>query len=195
MRACAVDAINTAQSIGMHRWDQYPHSNPVLLGLWKRIWWTCFNRDIGVAVAHGLPCMINMHDFDVHPVTPEDFIEEIGMQADTQAIPYAKQEIVFYIEQTKVMETLRVINEDYYAKDRLQQTTTGLITEREESRRIHPALPGIKVPPIIYQGNYHDRSMALINQWLERTPSIVAYDVDDVQGHQFWPAFLHILFL
>ena len=66
MRSCTVDAINTAQSLGMHRWyvggnpvkkppwrkdrrektnclrDHYPTDDVTRVRLWKRIWWTCF---------------------------------------------------------------------------------------------------------------------------------------------------------
>ncbi|KAH7072088.1 fungal-specific transcription factor domain-containing protein [Paraphoma chrysanthemicola] len=194
MRACAVDAINTAQSIGMHRWDQYPRSDPVLVGLWKRIWWTCCNRDVGVAINHGLPCMINLHDSDVHPISYQDFIEEPGKQWDTQSTPYPEQELVFFIEQTKLMEGLHVIVDDHHAKNRLQELTVGLIAEREAAIRYNATLPGVRIAPAGSIGDYQDRSLRLIKEWFQHVPAVVAYDVDDIQGHQFWPGYLHILF-
>jgi hypothetical protein len=30
---------------------------------------------------------------------------------------------------------------------------------------------------------------------MDECPEITRYDVDDVRGHEFWPAFLHVLHL
>ncbi|CAK7210310.1 hypothetical protein SEUCBS140593_000790 [Sporothrix eucalyptigena] len=206
MRSCAVDAINTAQSIGMHRWDQYPkqpgqHGNrdkgkgfgKAELGLWKRIWWSCVNRDVGVAVAHGLPCMLSLDDSDVHPLTPHDFNEDPSGAAGGQWASYSEAEVLFMIEQTRVAEALRHIHNQYFVQQKLQLRLTGSIAAREEQLMLGPSVPaphsgGLK------PDNYNDAGLRLCREWLANVPAAVQYDVDDVQGHRFWPAFLHILY-
>ncbi|KAK7427362.1 hypothetical protein QQZ08_006131 [Neonectria magnoliae] len=197
MRSCAVDAINTAQSIGMHRWDQYPRSDPVLLGLWKRIWWSCVNRDVGVAVAHGLPTMTTLSEFDVHPLTPEDFDEGTPTPhaPGTKQYGYSETEIMFMIEQTKIAEALHHIHDTYFVKQRLQQPTTGSIMAREEQIARGSMLPGQKSRSLENPDDYQDDGLTLCRIWLRRVPKAVQYNIDDVQGHSFWPAFLHLLYL
>ncbi|KAL1903153.1 hypothetical protein Sste5346_000437 [Sporothrix stenoceras] len=222
MRSCAVDAINTAQSIGMHRWDQYPRQRDaskanVELGLWKRIWWSCVNRDVGVAVAHGLPCMLSLDDSDVHPLTPHDFNEDPTGAAGGQWASYSEAEVLFMIEQTRVAEALRHIHNQYFVQQKLQLRLTGSIAAREEQlgssfsrRSTHhygshaghgttgdahgvptSSMPG---PVGLRPDNYNDAGLRLCREWLANVPAAVQYDVDDVQGHRFWPAFLHILY-
>ncbi|KAK7416594.1 hypothetical protein QQX98_005065 [Neonectria punicea] len=189
MRSCAVDAINTAQSIGMHRWDQYPRSDPVLLGLWKRIWWSCVNRDVGVAVAHGLPTMTTLSEFD-------DFNEGAPTphSPGTKRYGYSETEIMFMIEQTKIAEALHHIHDTYFVKQRLQQSTTGSIMAREEQIARGSMLPGQKSRSLENPDDYQDDGLTLCRIWLRRVPKAVQYNIDDVQGHSFWPAFLHLLY-
>ncbi|KJR80511.1 uncharacterized protein SPSK_10615 [Sporothrix schenckii 1099-18] len=228
MRSCAVDAINTAQSIGMHRWDQYPRQTDASvskanaeLGLWKRIWWSCVNRDVGVAVGHGLPCMISLDDSDVHPLTPHDFNEDPTGAAGGQWASYSEAEVLFMIEQTRVAEAMRHIHNQYFVQQKLQLRLTGSIAAREE--QLGGSFPGrtnyhdssthnqgshtghgttgsqsTSAPLSSVAGlrsdNYNDAGLRLCREWLANVPAAVQYDVDDVQGHRFWPAFLHILY-
>lgn len=228
MRSCAVDAINTAQSIGMHRWDQYPRQREqrdaskanVDLGLWKRIWWSCVNRDVGVAVAHSLPCMLSLDDSDVHPLTPHDFNEDPTGAAGGQWASYSEAEVLFMIEQTRVAEALRQIHNQYFVQQKLQLRLTGSIATREEQldsnfsgRSAHhhgphaghadhgtagdthgAASSSTSGPVGLRPDNYNDAGLRLCREWLANVPGAVQYDVDDVQGHRFWPAFLHILY-
>ncbi|KAF2095552.1 hypothetical protein NA57DRAFT_44441, partial [Rhizodiscina lignyota] len=194
MRACAVDAINTAQSIGMHRWDQYPRSDPVLRGLWKRVWWTCFMRDVGVATSHGLPCIISLSEFDVHFLVAEDFSEEPHVPPDQQQYPYSNAEISFFIEQAKIMEMLHLIQSEHITRFRLHSNTIGPIADRQSGGTEMEYPPGVKNIRLDYEDDYHDQSLKLLKQWFETVPEAVRYDVDDIQGHRFWPAFLHILY-
>ncbi|CAK7236366.1 hypothetical protein SBRCBS47491_009613 [Sporothrix bragantina] len=206
MRSCAVDAINTAQSIGMHRWDQYPgrggqHGDRdrgtgferADLGLWKRIWWSCVNRDVGVAVAHGLPCMLSLDDSDVHPLTPHDFNEDPSGAAGGQWASYSEAEVLFMIEQTRVAEALRHIHNQYFVQQKLQLRLTGSIAAREEQLANGPPVPAPHTSGL-RPDNYNDAGLRLCREWLANVPAAVQYDVDDVQGHRFWPAFLHILY-
>ena len=136
--------------------------------------------------------MINIRDSDVHPIGSRDFIEELGKQWDTQSIAYSEQEIHFFIEQTKLMEGLHVIVDEHHAKNRLQKSTAGLIAEREAAIRYNASLPGVRMPPSSSVSDYQDLNLRLVRDWLDHVPSVVSYDVDDIQGHQFWPGFLHI---
>ena len=106
MRGCAAEAINIAQSIGMNRWlaatlctlktdtersyrDQYPKNDPILRGVWKRLWWGCTVRvfissssilslnflqvrDAMVATAHGLPLILRLSESDIYPLTHDE---------------------------------------------------------------------------------------------------------------------------
>ncbi|UPK95757.1 hypothetical protein LCI18_006692 [Fusarium solani-melongenae] len=200
MRSCAVDAINTAQSIGMHRWDHYPKDDLVLGRLWKRIWWTCFNRDVAVAVSHGLPCIISLSDFDVYPLTTEDFIEEPEVAEHLHRYPYQPIEVAFSIEVIRVAEALHHIHQEHFVTQHLQKPVTGSIAEREANLASlrdlgqSPLPPGEKGVRIGFPDDYNDHGVRLCRDWLDRVPQALKYDVNDIQKHEFWPAFLHILY-
>lgn len=63
----------------------------------------------------------------------------------------------------------------------------------ESGQRLPP--PGIKGLSNDSMDGYNDDGLRLCQQWLKNVSQIVRYDVDDVHCHQFWPAFLHILYL
>ncbi|OIW22563.1 hypothetical protein CONLIGDRAFT_697198 [Coniochaeta ligniaria NRRL 30616] len=194
MRSCVVDALNTAQSIGMHRWDHYPQNDPATVGVWKRTWWSCFNRDVFVGVAHGLPSTLSFSEFDVPPLSPEDFDEEPGVQEGLRRYPHSNMEIRFFIEQTRVMEALHHIHRGFFVRQRLHDHMTGSIAQREASCKRKAVAPGAKADQEWYPDSYQDEGLLLCRDWLEQLPDILQYDVDDVRGHKFWPAFLHILY-
>ncbi|KAH6670253.1 fungal-specific transcription factor domain-containing protein [Plectosphaerella plurivora] len=198
MRSCAVDAINTAQSLGMHRWDHYPSDNLALSRIWKRVWWTCFNRDAVIAAAHGLPCILSLSDFDVHPLTPEDFDEQNHLPVHLRRWQHTPAEVAFSIEVIKVAETLHHVHTAHFVALHLQPSLSTSISGRESYLRslshggMDPSPPGISAARIGFP-DYNDLSIQLCRQWMDTCPESVRYDVDDVRGHEFWPAFLHVL--
>ncbi len=189
MRSCAVDAINTAQSVGLHRWDHYPQ-NSADRGLWKRIWWTCVNRDVGVGVGHGLPCMLTLDGTDVPALTARDFNEDRNGAPGGQWQSYSEAEVYFAIELTRISEGLRHIHDRYFVQPRLHQRLTGSIASREQVE----ARPGTRLAGGLGPDDYEDVGLQLCRAWLANVPPAMQYDVDDVQGHQFWPAFMHLLY-
>ncbi|KAF5010125.1 hypothetical protein FDECE_3711 [Fusarium decemcellulare] len=200
MRSCAVDAINTAQSMGMHRWGHYPKDDLVLARLWKRVWWTCFNRDVAVAASHGLPCIISISDFDVHPLTEDDFNEEPNTAEHLRRHPYEPVEVAFSMEITRIAEALHHIHQAHFVKQHLQKPMTGSIAEREANLASlraggqEPMSSGLEMMKIRSPDDYNDKGIPLCRDWLGRVPQVLKYEMDDIQKHEFWPAFAHILF-
>lgn len=186
------------------------------MGVWKRTWWSCFvcccplsrlgldairrrltnmkNRDVGVGVAHGLPSALSVLDFDVPPLSVEDFNEEPGVPRDLQRYPHSEVEIRFFMHQTRVMEALHHIHRDFFVRQRLHDHMTGSISQREASLKRKAVAPGAKADKEWFPDSYQDEGLLLCRDWLEQLPEVVQYDVDDVRGHRFWPAFLHILY-
>ncbi|KAH8810614.1 fungal-specific transcription factor domain-containing protein [Xylogone sp. PMI_703] len=194
MRGCAMNALNIAQSIGMSRWAHYPRDDPILRGVWKRIWWGCVVRDANVAMAHGLPTMLTLDSHDIHPLAPEDFVEEPGFQYDNQAFPYPQEEVSFYIHQAKVSELLGIVHSAQYHMYKLRTDTTGSIAKREAAINDHNPYFRRYYDPVPYSEDTMIECTRACEEWYCNLPPELQYDVDDIQGHRFWPAYLHILF-
>jgi hypothetical protein len=135
--------------------------------------------------------MLNPDDFDVHPLNKEDFVEDLERSGYLLRYPYTDPEVSFMMEQTKVMEAQHHIHSHYFIKQRLQPQMTGSIAEREAF--LGSSSVNI-VRRISYPESFRDHGLLLCKQWLKSIPETVKYDVDDVQNHQFWLAFLHILY-
>lgn len=146
---------------------------------------------MGVATFHGVPCVLRPSDHDVHFLEPSDWVED---ESGHQQCSYDPVEIAFFVEQVKVMEIQHEIHMTSYLRHRLQRTSTGAIGKRQAIEPSFAAPPGIKQPPTVYQDDYNDRSFVLSREWLKQVPDLAWYDVDDIRGHRFWPAFLHMLF-
>ncbi|KAI8711054.1 Zn(2)-C6 fungal-type domain-containing protein [Fusarium sp. LHS14.1] len=68
-------AVNTAQTIGMHRSTKGMAMGPKEYRLWKKIWWLLFIRDRQLASGMGKPMMIDERDCDVQELTLDDFVD------------------------------------------------------------------------------------------------------------------------
>ncbi|KAI9828486.1 MAG: Transcriptional activator of fatty acid utilization [Phylliscum demangeonii] len=81
--------------------------------LWKRIWWTLFNRDRSVAVALGRPMHINTDDSDVEMVTEDDFLED----EDGQPADYApdRVHVQFFLQYVKLCEIMGLVLSQQYS--------------------------------------------------------------------------------
>jgi hypothetical protein len=152
-------------------------------------------------VSHGLPCLLSESEFDVHPLTIEDFNEQPDVPVHLQRWAHQDVEIAFSIGVIKVAEALHYIHSAHFVTQHLQRSMTKAIAERESGLATLVEL-GQNVPPPGSKGirplpldQYDDDGLKLCRQWLETVPPAVRYSVDDVQNHQFWPAFLHILYL
>lgn len=155
-----------------------------------------------VAVSHGLPCVLNIGDFDVQPLCEEDFDEQPGLPSHAQQWRHSRVEIAFSIQAAKVAEALHHIHTSFFVRQRLQSSRTGSIAEREshllsvKRSRQDPSLQFEESEFSSRDGDgYTDQGIRLCLRWLDEHPERVAYNVDDVQRHEFWPGFLHILFL
>lgn len=148
-----------------------------------------------MAVAHGLPCILSLEDFDIPPLSLEDFTEEqdsTSHQTPLQA--YTAAEAFFSIEMVKVAEALHHIHSVHYVRRHLQQRMTRSIADRAAVLQHATYPPGIRVVSGALD-TYNDEGIQLCRQWLRQVPIAVKYDVDDIRNHTFWPSFLHILFL
>jgi hypothetical protein len=139
--------------------------------------------------------VLSLRGSDVHFVEVADFSEEPGVHPAYQQHAYTETEIMFFVEQTKVMEMLHVIHCDNFSRFRLQKTTIGFIADRRRGVQFYRPRPGVRGPSDQSADDYMDRSIILLREWYDNVPEAVRYQVDDVQGHRFWPAFLHILYL
>lgn len=139
--------------------------------------------------------MLKLSECDVHPLTTNDFIEEVGRSPDKQTFPYTLEEMNFYIGEVKLCEMLGAVSTKQYCSCRLQASMTGSLSQRE-------AVVGTG------QGDFHERRHPLNEQdifndgfdqqleaWLTNCAPGLHYDVDDIQKHRFLPAVLHIIFL
>lgn len=149
-------------------------------------------RDATVATAHGLPLVIRYSEFDVPPLTAEDFIEEEGaFSAISQTYAYSVDEISFYIHHARLSELLGAVHTENYCNNRINRAMAGSITSREaflaleEGQGTHMSTPKLS-------SDEHGRYAAA---WYANVPPELQYNVDDIQEHRFWPAYLHILFL
>ncbi|KAL2209404.1 hypothetical protein CC79DRAFT_1367587 [Sarocladium strictum] len=205
MRSCVADSISTAHSMGMHRWSHYPKDDIVLTRIWKRVWWTCFNRDAVVASSHGLPCLLSSDEFDVHPLTPDDFNEEPDVHLSLQTRPPQPDETAYSIEVVKVSEALHHIHSSISLAKQLQSNLTKTITGRTMQLALTKH-SGVDAEPFATDsafadllsaasGDFKDVGLRLCREWLNSLPQVAQYDVDDVQNHRFWPGFLHVLYL
>jgi hypothetical protein len=66
-------AISLAHTIGLHRDPAKTPMIPRKQRLWKRVWWSCLMRDRLVALGMRRPTRIKSEDFDVPPLTEDDF--------------------------------------------------------------------------------------------------------------------------
>ncbi|KAM6529435.1 hypothetical protein FALCPG4_007571 [Fusarium falciforme] len=66
-------ALSLAQVLGLHRNPEHLDVSPEMKCLRKRIWWSCFVRDRLLALGLRRPARIRVDDFDVPPLTFDDF--------------------------------------------------------------------------------------------------------------------------
>ncbi|KAL2151863.1 hypothetical protein VTH82DRAFT_5047 [Thermothelomyces myriococcoides] len=66
-------AISLAHTIGLHRDPAKTPMIPRKQKLWKRVWWSCLMRDRLVALGMRRPTRIKSEDFDVPPLSEDDF--------------------------------------------------------------------------------------------------------------------------
>lgn len=130
----------------------------------------------------------------MHPLTPDDFNEQQILPPNH--VTYSTQEVAFMLEQPRVMEIQYYVYTECFAKRRLQQQTTGSILDRERYLESEMISPGSRATcPNDLPDSFRDNGFLLGKRWLGQVPDSLKYDVDDIQGHEFWPAFLHVLYL
>lgn len=186
--------------------QQYP-KDPIQRGLWKRIWWGCVVspnmiqtilsshapqiRDATVSTAHDVPLMLNNSDFDVPPLTADDFAEQSGPGSAGQIRPYSTEEISFYIHQARLTESMGAVHTRHWRQNRVDPVSVGSIGSREAV--IGSAAVGVPPAAPLWPGP--DDFSVTAASWYSSLPPELQYNVDDIQGHRFWPAYLHMLFL
>lgn len=81
--------------------------------MWKRIWWTLFDRDRSVAVALGRPVHINTDDSDVEMISEDDFIED----EDDQPAEYPPDplHVQFFLQYVKLCEIMGLVLSQQYS--------------------------------------------------------------------------------
>ena len=155
------------------------------------------NRDIGVSVAHALPSLLKLSDFDVPFVTPEDFVEEPDVAPPLRSYAHPDDEVSFFIQLSKVLEALHDIHSNHFVRHRLCAPMAVSITQREARASRQPSTPGTKAPMHELERaeeHYKDEGLVLCILWLQQLPENMRYDTEDIRSHKFWPAFLHIMF-
>ncbi|OAL17361.1 hypothetical protein AYO22_11728 [Fonsecaea multimorphosa] len=195
MRGCAVNALNMAECIGMNRWDQYPRSDRVETGLWKRVWWGCIVRDCMASTAHGLPRASNLLECDVPALEFDDFVEEGGFSIGGQVSPYTLEEMHFYMEEITLCDLMGDIFSQLYIRHRLQATTRGSLWTRIASPNNTPgqSMQGT-YPRVQADDGLNNEWDQCLQSWYSSIPPELEYDVNDVQSHRFLRAFLQVLF-
>lgn len=106
-------AIGLAQGFGLHRdVTNSPGLTNTEKKIWRRVWWTLFEKDRNVAIAFGRPTSIDLNDCDVPMLTIDDFNEdEPGYPS-----PYPLNELqaLYYIHLVKLAEITGIIIKNQY---------------------------------------------------------------------------------
>ncbi|KAI9795029.1 MAG: Transcriptional activator of fatty acid utilization [Peltula sp. TS41687] len=119
-----------AQGSGMHRSVEGSQLSRADKRLWKRIWWTLFNRDRSVAVALGRPVHINTDDSDVPMISEDDFIED----EDDQRAEYPPDSlhVQFFLQYVKLCEIMGlVLSQEYSPASRAKRHKTIELTHSD----------------------------------------------------------------
>lgn len=151
-------------------------------------------RDVAVSASHNLPCMLRPTDHDVHVLDESDWVEQFQTDVGTLRHSYDPMEVEFFIEMVKVMEVWQNILNLNFTRYGLQATSTGYISQRQAASTSLALPTSGKQPNTGDPDDYNDFTLTMAREWYNQTPPSLAYDVEDARGHQFWPAFLHILF-
>ncbi|KAF5012924.1 hypothetical protein FDECE_1035 [Fusarium decemcellulare] len=87
-------AVTFAQSLGMHRSLAQRGMSPRLTSIWKRIWWSIYDRDRHAAAALGCPCRIRDEDCDIEPLSESDLL--VDSNVDEGLLPVQEPYHVAY---------------------------------------------------------------------------------------------------
>ncbi|WYZ38421.1 hypothetical protein EsH8_III_000335 [Colletotrichum jinshuiense] len=124
-------AVRTAFGMGMHRDNTPSNLNIMDKRLWTRLWWTLFQFDVLVSMAHGRPQAINLEDSDV-PMLEEHHFDNAPDAEATFTIQHTQLCIIF----SKAMRKRAALRST--AEDRAKATReadvalAGLITNLPE---------------------------------------------------------------
>ncbi|KAK2056444.1 fungal-specific transcription factor domain-containing protein [Colletotrichum caudatum] len=141
-------AVRTAFGMGMHR-DASPSClNIMSKTLWTRLWWTLYQFDVLVAMAHGRPQAINLDESDV-PMIEEHNLTDMPESETTFVIQHTRLCIIFSRAMRKRV-ALRSTAEDRAKSTREADTALAeLMTSLPE--RLQPS----QSEPDIWQATFH----------------------------------------
>ena|SRR5690349_24104250 len=144
-----------------------------------------------VATSHGLPLIVHLSESNVPALTRDDFIEELGCTLENPEFPYSQTAVSFFIEEIKLCQILRLTftfpDKAFKLKlstPRRSDQELGIIDDDGEHADAES-----------YYNARHKECDRRLEEWYNNLPLEMQYDPDDIQKHQFWPAYLHLMFL
>ncbi|KAJ0166411.1 Acetamidase regulatory protein [Colletotrichum tanaceti] len=141
-------AARTAFGMGMHR-DAMPSSlNFMDKRLWMRLWWTLYQFDVLVAMAHGRPQAINLDESDV-PMIQEHHLEDTPEAEATFIVQHTRLCIIF----AKAMRKRVALRSS--AEDRVKATREADIALAELVTNLPERLQLPQGEPDIWQSTFH----------------------------------------
>ncbi|CDK27985.1 unnamed protein product [Kuraishia capsulata CBS 1993] len=158
-------AISVAQGFGFQRNIQYSkYISEADKKVWRRVWWSLFLRDRGVAVGFGRPVVIDLEDCDVPMVTEDDFDEsEPGLPSK---YPKNRVSIDFFIHSVKLAELIGLVLRQQYS------------VRAEETR-------GLGRLPVVRNCDM------LMGNWLENLPPSLQYMINDPTRQNMYSAMIN----
>ncbi|KAK2044872.1 fungal-specific transcription factor domain-containing protein [Colletotrichum somersetense] len=141
-------AVRTAFGMGMHR-DASPSCLNIMdKTLWTRLWWTLYQFDVLVAMAHGRPQAINLDESDV-PMIEEHHLTDMPEAESTFVIQHTRLCIIF----SKAMRKRVALRST--AEDRAKATREADTALAELMTSLPDRLQLSQSEPDIWQATFH----------------------------------------
>lgn len=107
-------AIGLAQGFGFHRDVSKSPLSQNEKKVWRRVWWSLFEKDRNVAIAFGRPVVIDLNDCDVPMLTIDDFDENDPEQGIVSPYPVNEKHALYFIHLVKLAEITGIILRHQY---------------------------------------------------------------------------------
>jgi hypothetical protein len=144
-------AISLSYTIGLHKDPEKSDMDQNKKRLWKRIWWSCFMRDLLVALGMRRPTRVKYEEYDMPILTEDDFelsplsknvtiisldctlARDVDAQRELAQMCIAKAKLCICIShvlsvQYSVRRVVHVLAQCSYQRNRINQTRSSTVT-------------------------------------------------------------------
>ncbi|KAJ3548174.1 hypothetical protein NM208_g1137 [Fusarium decemcellulare] len=135
-------AVTFAQSLGMHRTLAQRGMSPRLTSIWKRIWWSIYDRDRHAAAALGCPCRIRDEDCDIEPLSEYDLL--VDSNVDEGLLPVQEPyHVAYFLEISRLSVILGNIVTGEFSPHRPALEIFDAPSSLQRLRSWHSGLPKV----------------------------------------------------